>query len=519
MTSSPPSDAQYFRGKTLTPVSPVPLHVPEPSHIPVLQNQIDPIFNLMSTHMDPPSILHSNMKSADHPTHQISRQAAQANAVATSSNGEVTNQGQALNGHQPDQGDKDYVLAFDNEDLADEMAETQSPDTFPNHSSTSAAQPSASIPVHENLSSYPQDDSLSPALSQTEKSLPEPSQASPEAPQPTQDVSLIQDQGNKSESPANSDDPAQDGGVNYQALLDNLSPPTSTAPSADNITSITTAAPSTASNVHRPSSTQSPIAALPLPPGLPPRPPPQEKPAIHPNYTTEEDIRSYHYPHIPNTSTTTSSVSQSNNPVRSSQGFNHPLPPNAAVGSNGLPPPPLATFQQPSSQAAQPPLPSPIAPQSRQPDALTGLADRSAVTLENNPDEAPWPLELEKLYDEFISEEARYVAEGVWDRFPSGSRLFVGTFDLRQRDLSHGFISTLLTFIQAICIVKRLTKRTCSLYSTDMGGLHRYQLRTPMVLSSFSMLSALIAPFKESRAPPFADGKSVGILDYRITAY
>lgn len=58
------------------------------------------------------------------------------------------------------------------------------------------------------------------------------------------------------------------------------------------------------------------------------------------------------------------------------------------------------------------------------------------MTLENNPDEALWPAELEKLYDEFTSEEAKYVAEGVWDRFPPGSRLFVGTLDGNECGIS-----------------------------------------------------------------------------------
>ncbi|KAL8721339.1 MAG: hypothetical protein Q9225_001951 [Loekoesia sp. 1 TL-2023] len=439
MTSSPQSDAQYFRGKTLTPVSPVPLHVPEPSHIPVLQNQIDPVFNLMSTHMDQPSTLGSGTISANDASQQDSMQAMQANEVAASLNGELSDRGHAQNGHEPDQGDKDYVLAFDDEDLAEELVEKQHADTFPNYSSTSAAQPSASISAHETLSPHPQNDSLSSALNQAQKSLPDSSQANPEPPQPTQNTSIVPNQDIKSEpgSPGSSDDQMQDGGVNYQALLDNLAPSTSTAPSAENITSTTTAAPSAASNVPRSSSTQSPIAALPLPPGLPPRPPPQEKPAIHPNYTTEEDIRSYHFPHIQNNNTPASNASQPNNPIRPAQGFNHPLPPNASIGSNGLPPPPLATFQQPP-QTTQPPQPSPIPPQSRQQEGLAGIADRSAVTLENNPDEAPWPAELEKLYDEFTSEEAKYVAEGVWDRFPPGSRLFVGNLyseKVTKRDL------------------------------------------------------------------------------------
>ncbi|KAL8705526.1 MAG: hypothetical protein Q9201_001343 [Fulgogasparrea decipioides] len=428
MSSNSVTDAQYFRGKTLTPESPIPLHLPEPSSIPVLQNQIDPVFNLMSTHMDQPLTTGDHSNSIGRPSQQDHAKATDINTAAARSNHGVTDYGRASNGHEPDQGDKDYVLAFENEDLAEDMVEGQGTETSSNHLSTSAPQPSASVPADETLASHPQANQSSSSLVQNQQTLAESFQANPDLPQLTQDVSIVQDDDVEpvSGSPANSDDQTQDGGVNYQALLDNLSPSTATAPVAENITSITTAAPSTASNIPRPSSAESPVSALPLPPGLPPRPPPQEKPAIHPNYTTGEDIRSYHFPHVPNTNTPTSSASQANNPIRPAPGLNHSLPPNANVGSNGLPPPPLATFQQPPSQSAQPSYTTPVTPQSGLLNDPGKSGERSLVATENNPNEAPWPPEVEKLYDDFQKEEAVYVAEGVWDRFPPGSRLFVG---------------------------------------------------------------------------------------------
>jgi hypothetical protein len=53
MTSNSPDEAIHFRGKTLTPESPRPLHIPEPSNIPVLENQMDPVFNDTSTYDKP----------------------------------------------------------------------------------------------------------------------------------------------------------------------------------------------------------------------------------------------------------------------------------------------------------------------------------------------------------------------------------------------------------------------------------------------------------------------------------
>ena len=437
MNSDPPPDTQYIRSKTLTPESPIPVHYPEPSHIPVLHNQIDPVFNLMSTHMDQPVTTKTSDPSVIDAPEQQRPSATQVNATAVDINHEVAGYGRTTNGYEPDQGDKDYVLDFEFEDLAENMVEEQKANT-PNLFPTSTVQPSTSITVDETPS-HLQDADTSHSFHQTQETFSDSSQANPDPPQHIQVTAAAQDaDGNPApDSPGSSDDQAQEGGVNYQALLDNLSPSTAAAPASENVASITTAAPADVPSIPRPSSAESSIAALPLAPGLPPRPPPQEKPAIHPNYTTGEDIRSYHYPHAQSTSTHTPSTSQAVSSLKPAQGLNHPLPSNANIGSNGLPPPPVATFQQPPSQTAQSVHVPPVAPQSAQPAPLGSYADRNTVAVESSDGEAPWPAELEKFYDDFQREEAIYVAEGVWDRFPPGSRLFVGRQALELRRTLH----------------------------------------------------------------------------------
>jgi hypothetical protein len=44
MPRSPPEEALNFRGKSLTPQSPKPIHLPSPSNIPILELQMDPTF-------------------------------------------------------------------------------------------------------------------------------------------------------------------------------------------------------------------------------------------------------------------------------------------------------------------------------------------------------------------------------------------------------------------------------------------------------------------------------------------
>ena len=37
-----------------------------------------------------------------------------------------------------------------------------------------------------------------------------------------------------------------------------------------------------------------------------------------------------------------------------------------------------------------------------------------------------WPPEVNKLYEDFLDQERKFVTEGQWDQFPMGSRLFIG---------------------------------------------------------------------------------------------
>jgi hypothetical protein len=56
-----------------------------------------------------------------------------------------------------------------------------------------------------------------------------------------------------------------------------------------------------------------------------------------------------------------------------------------------------------------------------------GHQTKSIDSLDESDDlDAKWGPEVQKLYDEFLANERMYVTEGLWDRFPIGSRLFIG---------------------------------------------------------------------------------------------
>lgn len=425
MNSNPLPEAHHFGGHELNLESPLPIHIPESSQIPVLQNQIDPIFNQTSTHMQQPSM--ASNAHAVNPGNSV--QTWTALEAATSLNSEAVNLTNVQGNSEIDSEEDDTsAISYENEEIADQDSHHES-NTLQTYFTSSTARPSAPIAALEPLSTPLQHDTTA-ILSSLSQIFPEQTLHRSTEPQPSSQHAPLIDFESSTVDEAAEHDVAQalkfepelsNEGVNYDTLLESLSPSTSTAPSADTIASITTAAPLDSPNIPRPRSVEQPLSAFPVPAGLPPRPPPQEKPAIHPNYKAENDISTYHHPQTQASTTHSPHPIQSSSSHPASHGYPHSTP--KAVGANGLPPPPLATFQQ-SASPSGPSQASPLTPQTRQTDGAND--SRSARPHEENDDEVPFTPAIERLWSEFMREEAVYVSEGLWDRFPHGSRLFVG---------------------------------------------------------------------------------------------
>lgn len=74
----------------------------------------------------------------------------------------------------------------------------------------------------------------------------------------------------------------------------------------------------------------------------------------------------------------------------------------------GLPPPPTASYS-PISRSSQ-----------------DHLAKSNSIRDEADDLDKRWGPEIQKKYDAFLEDERKNVLEGAWDKFPYGSRLFVG---------------------------------------------------------------------------------------------
>ena len=430
MTLSPPLEAEYIRGNSLSPASPIPVHVPAPHKIPVLENQIDPVFNLMSTHMGQPPLQDNYKELHSMPQGVVEQESrSPASELFETSKNSV-------------QGDRS-VRSEGNENNGGGFQEQQAwlLPTEPNINQkhlTSKPQPPASLDAPESPSMPAQNDlprTQEVVESMSEKyppyrQVPEYATSRVDASNPTSNTTTESVVLNQASTSFDFEDA-------NPTTVSNIPAPSATDHSTnENPISNVPADGVDVIKPFNPGVTQPSLATLPVPIGLPARPPPQEKPAIHPNYAQEEDIRSYHIP-----------TAHPEAPSSHNAHSINPYPPNSkhtpknGAAPNGMAPLPSTTFQQPGTNLAQPQR----SPQTAQPlygDNYGRIGGRSQDShLEANTSHVRIP-EIEKAFDQFLLDEANYTSQGQWEKFPPGSRLFVGnlfTEKVSKRDIFYIF--------------------------------------------------------------------------------
>ena len=387
-------DAPEFVTKTLSPLSPHPVHPPEPSNIPVLRNQIDPVLNMTSTFASVPAV--QGQESAtpepnpnfDSPSADSSFSDAYKEADRREENKlEMPSTGIDLS--------DDYALTFDSDGEAHSDSQDVSQANIEQETgSLPSFMPASNLPLPVSHDSHAtdlpqevQDTILPDADSHPTQSTinPNPSETSPDQTQSR----LAYPQGQTYED-------VTSGGIDIQQLLDNI---TAHAEKSEAVSAITIPSSATATSFPK-------TSGLPTHSSLPPRP---QLPAQH----IHDDIQKYH--------------AGAPQPLTyRAPGMNMPLVASGAPGTStdprgGLPPPPTASFRSPQSAASPVTLDSyqnldRLTTQDRDPNKARG-ADEADIR---------WEPEIQMKYDEFIAQERVYVMEGMWDRFPANSRLFIG---------------------------------------------------------------------------------------------
>ncbi|KAL2826968.1 hypothetical protein BDW59DRAFT_144466 [Aspergillus cavernicola] len=436
MTPDSPDEALHFRGKTLTPESPRPLHIPEPANIPLLQNQMDPLFNEASTYQTAESFFQNRYHI--HPSEQYTRSGEGWGNTAFVLGGQEPRPSQRQSHMQGSLHSSPLLVNGGLMEISTTATTTASlpPSSKPSPSSASAESSSlgeATAPT-SSLTACPPSDPSSLLAHPVPGAPPSSSHAARDVPlanEVNHPIATLQAHVSQGRLDAENrpEDNTAGNGVDFQKLLDNL-PSVSTAPSAPGNSILADDTPTSPHSVAD-DALQSSL-------GLPPRPPPQEKPAIHPNYHPSNDIRSYHQLPAQNTSNPSNSYASQQSNYQSSGGLPTITAANApgtSLGAGSLPPPPVPSFQQ-----------SPSSPVDAQDFSVSGTQKNGRVDKQSTraDEDTPWGPEVQKKYDEFLRDERVYVTEGLWDRFPYGSRLFVGnlpTERVTKRDLFHIFHS------------------------------------------------------------------------------
>jgi hypothetical protein len=359
--SSPPQEAEHIRHQSLPVESPRPQNVPSPANIPILVEQMDPNYNELS---------HSNGTST--PASHFPQQ-SQASSAHTSppyfadqsSTANFQHVGTQHSGGANAPGGYSQSAGF-NGSMGTQAHDTSSMQniTSQQQARTASASDAAQVSAQRLHSAYPYSHEHAYAAQQA------PAQSAQGAHYQTD---------------------AQAGSfIDVQALLDSLTPAANNAPAGQY------AAPQMFTQSAQ---THSNASSLPSAPTLPARPPTQDKPATHPNYNPNDDIRSYH-----------------------PQSQRAPITQQKGNGIQSL----NVQNQDLSGMPAQ----SPTAP---------GFPHQQPGQRSQTPDEEDkrWPPEVNKKYEDFLDQERKFVTEGQWDQFPMGSRLFIGELKpLRKRRAS-----------------------------------------------------------------------------------
>lgn len=173
------------------------------------------------------------------------------------------------------------------------------------------------------------------------------------------------------------------------------------------------------------------------------------------------------------------------------------VPPQPDYANNGAP-----GISQPQNQSAAPSFAS-------YPNAYAPPATPQQQTPVYNGNG------LQQTYEEFLADERKHMAEAKWERFPDGSRIFIG------KPLSMAMLKAKnygLTACQEICPRSESPRETCLSYSTNMGGWHRSLSNLLTALFSTTRQKMRRAPWMLFRVPRSRAARSVSLHAVEKTA-
>lgn len=403
-----------FNTKNLSLLSPLPIHPSEPSQIPVLRNQDDQIFNMTSTHTEPPraaspSDFSSNLLDA------VSAGIEDGSPSAESSFSDAYKEQTDVTAEQTktetveeageDEGSDDYDMTFDSdgEEGSDSRIISQA-----NVQQDTNALP-ASVPTTQP-SPLAHESTIVDTTSAQSNSPPTHPQATDSSAEQVAQSSSTQVAAEPVQQHSHTYEDIASGEVDIQALLDNITANAEKNEAASAISTPTSANPS--NSLHKS------ISSLPLHASLPPRP--------------QVAVPSYPYDDSSKNRAAPTSFSKPSNTYVPPPGVTIPFIASAgAPGTStdtrgGMYAPPVPSYGQ--SHVTPSPISPGVPPYANSTRAASYDRPTQSIEAQDDREDAniKWAPDVQKKYDIFLTEERNYVTEGQWDRFPAGSRLFIG---------------------------------------------------------------------------------------------
>ncbi|KAF3893019.1 putative RNA-binding protein (Nab3) [Trichophyton interdigitale] len=468
MASDPPEEALHFRGKTLTPESPRPLHIAEPSNIPLLQNQMDASYHDTSALETIPEVkehtlnpvlveqglqrpaVGDQMQMVDQTYAMLQSGLEQMNASAA---GRIA----GITGSLPGSNAKTEGMLSENESI---LASTTRDEVLTNSLSSSVPHPNPTAELdlqhhqthpdtaaHTHMAGTVENNNitaahLAPPYLATQgvapvygayqhQQQPPPVQSSPVAGYP---LAPVQNPGDVNSGISQSS--LLNTAAAYQNMLSSSVPSsasfittaatTASAAAAASTTAMPTSAAHATEPISQPDHTLSDIAVSSMPISYSSTHPSRQLAATH----ESEPMQTSHPDTGPNTSPSKEAFQ--------SDKSNGLLQRSAAMDASAS----LSTsLSSPEVLHQVPPKPHTrkVSNTSRKCDSY----DENIESTKGDPQEdTPWGPDIQKKYDDFLRDERIYVTEAHWDRFPAGSRLFIGnlpTERVTKRDLFHIF--------------------------------------------------------------------------------
>ncbi|KAH8593932.1 hypothetical protein B0O99DRAFT_626451 [Bisporella sp. PMI_857] len=433
------SEAPEYHTKTLSPLSPLPQYSAKPSTIPVLRNQIDPVFNMTSTHMEshhpdvatssnqiPPTLPSANPDDDD------------AASISDSSFSDAYKEQPESKNTFEAQGNKETVetssVSEDDYDMAaDSDAEDQR--SIAVGSQFNVGQDPIALPPNSHIS---RDDHVDVEATRSTHSPQQPASSNSPS-QQLQDASH-QVQGETAQPRLHTYEQIANGEVDIQALLDNITA------NAEKIETPSSAITPTSTISTKSSLPPKPSVGLPAHASLPPRP---QVPT--PGFIKHDAAPGHHSAQATNTA----SRNTYNPPAGVSVPY-APAPGTHASGRGNLPPPPglLTTLKSESSAASPMQLPPPpgVSIKPDYPNSAsaysTGFNSKleqarpNSATSNRSSSDEKWPPEIQKKYNIFLEDEQKFIADQTWESYPAGSRLYIGNLNgstVTKRDIFHVF--------------------------------------------------------------------------------